>query len=254
MPADDAGNTYIMVAIDGFSRFVALEPATDASGESVARFGGSQYDSYLIDAFCHLLGLIGMLLWPIGRRQAAWLSESTRKSVGIFGSSAWIDGSGISGAACYLLFSGLSTHSYINQLESSLVDFKLWTVFSYLIPFLVQCSRVLQPSQQKDRRLVVGEYLKHLVDTQLEAVIVKCAPNAEEYHHKYLKSRVRKVATSSTQHYKAGDWVLAQWQGLPQGRTRPTKLSPCWRGPFSIFVHSRRVRLNRLPVGIRLIR
>jgi hypothetical protein len=44
-----------------------------------------------------------------------------------------------------------------------------------LIPFLVQCSRVLQPSQQKDRRLVVGEYLKYLVDTQLEAVIVKCA-------------------------------------------------------------------------------
>ena len=28
--------------------------------------------------------------------------------------------------------------------------------------------------------------------------------------------------------------MLAQWQGLPQGRTRPTKLSPCWRGPFSI--------------------
>jgi hypothetical protein len=186
LPADDAGNTYIMVAIDGFSRFVALEPATDASGESVARFGGSQYDSYLIDAFCHLLGLIGMLLWPIGRRQAAWLTESTSKSVGIFGSSAWIDGSGTSGAACYLLFSGLSTHSYMlswvwSQLESSLVDFKLWTVFSYLIPLLVQCnrsgqvSRVLQPSQQKDRRLVVGEYLKHLVDTQLEAAIVKCA-------------------------------------------------------------------------------
>ena len=58
--------------------------------------------------------------------------------------------------------------------------------------------------------------------------------NAEEYHHKYLKSRVRKVATSSTEPYKAGDWVLAQWQGLPQWRTRPTKLSPCWRGPFSI--------------------
>jgi hypothetical protein len=64
LPADHVGNTYIMVAIDGFSRFVVLEPATDASGESVARFGGSQYDSYLIDAFCHLLGLIGMLLWP----------------------------------------------------------------------------------------------------------------------------------------------------------------------------------------------
>ena len=34
----------------------------------------------------------------------------------------------------------------------------------------------------KDRRLVVGEYLKHLTDTQ--AVIIKCA---QEYQHKYLK-------------------------------------------------------------------
>ncbi len=34
LPADEFGNTYIMVAIDGFSRFVVLEPATDASGES----------------------------------------------------------------------------------------------------------------------------------------------------------------------------------------------------------------------------
>ena len=79
-------------------------------------------------------------------------------------------------------------------------------------------------------RLVVGEYVKHLVDTQ--AVIIKCA---QEYQHNYLKSR---VATSSTQPYKVGDWVLAQWQGLPQGRTRPTKLSPCWRGPFSIVAQA----------------
>ncbi len=73
LPADESGNTYIMVAICGFSRFVVLEPASDASGESVARFllklvgwfgrpkgirtdGGSQYDNHLIDIFCQLLG------------------------------------------------------------------------------------------------------------------------------------------------------------------------------------------------------
>ncbi len=36
--ADESGSTYIMVAIEGLSRFVVLEPASDASGESVARF------------------------------------------------------------------------------------------------------------------------------------------------------------------------------------------------------------------------
>ena len=65
------------------------------------------------------------------------------------------------------------------------------------IPGAVQQGIAAIPA--KDRRLVVGEYVKHLVDTQ--AVITKCA---QEYQHKYLKSRVRKVATSSTQPYKAG--------------------------------------------------
>jgi hypothetical protein len=91
----------------------------------------------------------------------------------------------------------------------------------FLLPDTVPASGAVQQAQAegiaaipaKDRRLVVGgEYVKHLVDTQLEleAVIIKCA---QEYQHKYLKSRVRKVATSSTQPYKAGDWVLrvAQW-------------------------------------------
>jgi hypothetical protein len=65
------------------------------------------------------------------------------------------------------------------------------------IPGAVQQGIAAIPS--KDRRLVVGEYVKHLVDTQ--AAIIKCA---QEYQHKYLKSRVRKVATSPTQPYKAG--------------------------------------------------
>ena len=38
----------------------------------------------------------------------------------------------------------------------------------------------------KDRRLVVGGYVKHLVDTQ--AVIIKCA---QEYQHKYLRLKSR---------------------------------------------------------------
>ena len=61
---DEDGNTYIMVAVDGFSRYDMLEPAKDATGESAAHFllkiagmfgrpkgirtdGGSQYDNHL---------------------------------------------------------------------------------------------------------------------------------------------------------------------------------------------------------------
>jgi hypothetical protein len=38
LPVDESGSTCIMVAIDGFSWFVVLEPASNASGESVAHF------------------------------------------------------------------------------------------------------------------------------------------------------------------------------------------------------------------------
>jgi hypothetical protein len=112
----DSTGSLIMVAIDGFSRFVVLdsEPASDASGESlaVARFpgllklvgsswsgrpkgirteGGSQwvdwYDNHRIDVFCHLLGfdrhvtLTGRLAYP-SRPQANGKVERVNKEVG----------------------------------------------------------------------------------------------------------------------------------------------------------------------------
>ncbi len=46
------------------------------------------------------------------------------------------------------------------------------------IPGAVQQGIAAIPA--KDRRLVVGEYVKHLIDTQ--AVIIKCA---QEYHRQH---------------------------------------------------------------------
>jgi transposase InsO family protein len=98
LPADESGNTYVMVAICGFSRFVVLEPASDASGESVARFllklvgwfgrpkgirtdGGSQYDNHLIDVFCQLLGFDRHVTLAY-RPQANGKVERVNKEVG----------------------------------------------------------------------------------------------------------------------------------------------------------------------------
>jgi hypothetical protein len=36
----------------------------------------------------------------------------------------------------------------------------------------------------------------------------------------------------------AGDWVLATWQGLSLGRSRPKKLGPSWRVPLAFQVAS----------------
>ena len=251
LPADEFGNTYIMVAIDGFSRFVVLEPASDASGESVARFllklvgwfgrpkgirtdGGSQYDNHLIDVFCHLLGFDRHVTLAY-RPQANGKVERVNKEVGRHLRFICLDRRFENKWSCVLPLVQRSINTQIHEVigvePARIVFGGFQTMDRFLLPDTIPgaVQQGIAAIPAKDRRLVVGEYVKHLVDTQ--AVIIKCA---QEYQHKYLKSRVRKVAISSTQPYKAGDWVLAQWQGLPQGRTRPTKLSPCWRGPFSI--------------------
>jgi hypothetical protein len=116
--------------------------------------------------------LIDMLLWPIGHRPTARSSELRKKSVDIFGSFAWIGGSRASGAACCLLFSGLSAPSRVTQIhevlgvEPARIAFSgLQTMHRFLLPDTtpgaVQQGIAAIPA--KDRRLVVGEYVKHLV-------------------------------------------------------------------------------------------
>jgi hypothetical protein len=65
---DEHGNTYIIAAVAGFSRFVMLEAANDASGTAAAKFllkitgifgrpgslrhdGGAQFEIHLADTF-----------------------------------------------------------------------------------------------------------------------------------------------------------------------------------------------------------
>ncbi len=73
----------------------------------------------------------------------------------------------------------------------------------------------------KERRLVVKDYIAHLVDAQ-RAVIT----TAKGYQGSYLKARRSKVdkqTTVTSADFKIGDWVLCGWQGLALGKTRPKK-------------------------------
>jgi hypothetical protein len=56
---------------------------------------------------------------------------------------------------------------------------------------------------------------------------------------RYIRSRAaRHNKTPPLDAYKQDDWVLATWQGLSLGRSRPKTLGPCslagWRGPFQV--------------------
>jgi hypothetical protein len=200
LPADESEscNTHIMVAIDGFSRFVVLEPASDASGESVARFllklvgwfgrpkgirtdGGSQYDivTTIISSMCSQAvimiywALIDMLLWPIrvGHRPMAKLSGLTRKSVDIFGSFAWIGGSRMFKWSCMLPLVQRSINTQLHEVlgvdsePARIVFGGFQTMNRFLLPDTIPgaVQQGIAAIPAKDRRLVVGEYVKHLV-------------------------------------------------------------------------------------------
>jgi hypothetical protein len=129
-------------------------------------------------------------------------------------------------------------------------------------------------STSKERRKVVQDYVEHLIDTQ--ASIIK---SAQEHQQKYIRSRAarhnKSYKTPPLDAYKQDDWVLATWQGLSLGRSRPKKLGPCWRGPFQVVsvdsimirqtvtlrdptdllvmkpdVHVSQLRRYRMPVGL----
>ncbi len=62
----------------------------------------------------------------------------------------------------------------------------------------------------------------HLIDTQASTMIIK---SAQEHQQKYIRSRAaRHNKTPPLDAYKQDDWVLATWQGLSLGRSRPKKL------------------------------
>ena len=97
-------------------------------------------------------------------------------------------------------------------------------------PHYRQGSTGFAAIHSKERKNVVQDYVEHRIDTQ--ASIIK---SAQEYQQKYIRSRAaRHNKTPPLDAYKQDDWVLATWQGLSLGRSRPKKLGPCWRGPFQV--------------------
>ncbi len=102
---DEDGNQYIIVAVDGFSRYVMLEPAKDATGESAAHFllkiagmlgrpkgirtdGGSHYDNHLLDVSCERLGMqrhvtLAYRAEANGRVERVWSLQGGGQALGV---------------------------------------------------------------------------------------------------------------------------------------------------------------------------
>ena len=249
---DEDGNCFIMVAVDGFSRYVMLEPAKDNSGDSAAHFllkiagmfgrprgirtdGGSQYDNHLIDVLCELLGMQRHVTLAY-RPEANGRVERVCKEVGRHLRFICLDRR-IEGQWSVMLpivqrVLNTTPHIALGVEPAKIVFGGFQTMDRYIIPDAItgKVQQGMAAIHSKERKKVVQDYVEHLVDTQ--ASIIKCA---QEYQHKYVRSRAeRHNKTPPLDAYKPDDWVLATWQGLSLGRSRPKKLGPCWRGPFQV--------------------
>ena len=249
---DEDGNQFIMVAVDGFSRYVMLEPAKDATGESAAHFllkiagmfgrpkgirtdRGSQYDNHLLDVFCELLGMQRHVTLAY-RPQANGRVERVCKEVGRHLRFICLDRR-IEGQWSVMLpivqrVLNTTPHIALGVEPAKIVFGGFQTMDRYMIPDPItgKVQQGLAAIHSKERKKVVQDYVEHLIDTQ--ASIIK---SAQEYQQRYIRSRAaRHNKTPPLDAYKQDDWVLATWQGLSLGRSRPKKLGPCWRGPFQV--------------------
>ena len=256
---DADGNTYVIVAVDGFSRFVMLEATTDATGEAAAKFllkitgifgrpksfrhdGGSQFENHLIDTFCELLGVDRHVTLAY-RPQANGRVERVCKEIGRHLRYIVLDRRlqhrwSIALPMVQRLLN-CQEHVALGVEPAKIVFGGYQTMDRYLLPE-TNVANTGAKSQldgidkiaSKERKLVVKDYIAHLVDAQ-RAVIT----TAKGYQDSYLKARRSKVdkqTTVTSADFKIGDWVLCGWQGLALGKTRPKKLQPCWRGPFQV--------------------
>ena len=192
---DEDGNCFIMVAVDGFSRYVMLEPAKDNSGDSAAHFllkiagmfgrprgirtdGGSQYDNHLIDVFCELLGMQRHVTLAY-RPEANGRVERVCKEVGRHLRFICLDRR-IEGQWSVMLpivqrVLNTTPHIALGVEPAKIVFGGFQTMDRYIIPDAItgKVQQGMAAIHSKERKKVVQDYVEHLVDTQ--ASIIKCA-------------------------------------------------------------------------------
>jgi hypothetical protein len=77
--------------------------------------------------------------------------------------------------------------------------------------------------ESAQRRMMVSEYIEHLVEMQKFLY-----SKANAVQDNYIKRRVKLPhgGTAKISEFAVGNWVLAEWLGLQAGTRRPSKLDP----------------------------
>ncbi len=83
----------------------------------------------------------------------------------------------------------------------------------------------LEVIRDEQRKVAVADYLQHMCEVQ--QILLQ---RAQEHQMQYSMARLARYKPSKPETFEVGDWVLLNWPG----DRPPDKLSPRWRGPFSV--------------------
>ena len=253
LPPDDDGNTYVIAAVDGFSRFTFIRPARDeANAKEAARFllelsgifglpsyfrtdNGSQYSNHLIEA---LLELVGTERYPgiPYRPQSNSLIERQNKEI-IQHLRFIVHSRRVKqNWSHYLpLVQRIINASYNTSLGAKPCQVVFGNRVNLDRNLIADCRtngnasskkarQLIATISDKQRRLQVGKYINDLSEAQ------RAIAEASHAHMQHLLD-IRSDTGAPTSQLVPGEWVKAEWG---KGR-RPQKLAVLWKGPYRVL-------------------
>jgi len=227
LPADDAGNKYVMTMVDDFSRFVELEPCRDPSAESgarclvklFARYGlfkelrtdpGSQFTANLVAKLMELLGVEHRFA-PAQTPKAMGRVERTNQETmrharalvfEVAKRARWSD--------CLPLVQRVinSTVKPAELMYAGVVDLD---------------RQLFEQDPPAAERKSFGKYLSDLIGDQKRLVAA-----SDAHQQKVVDTYLAKSPAEPTQ-FAVGDLVLISYP-----ERAPSKLHSRWRGPYRV--------------------
>ena len=256
-PADKNGNTYIVVAVDSFSRFVMAKAVKSTKAEETAQFlleiaaifglpaslrSDNARAPFVNEIMTALLRLVNV------ERKAAiaylprtngtverWIAELTKHLrylvIGAGLKERWSEylplavriinatrTAGIGCAPAEIVFGG---RVHLNR---------------NLVPTQVpkELADGLETIPDRTRRFEVKAYVEHLTHAQYNLIAT-----ANKWQDNVIEQRIK--TNRKTRKFASGDWVVISWDGTESrpGKNRPSKLATTWRGPYKVIGQSR---------------
>ena len=246
-PPDEDGNTFVLAAVCGFSRFVCLSPAKSTKAEEAAKFvirlagffgfprffrsdNGSQYDNELISALLHFAGTERYAAIPY-RPQSNGLIERVNREILRHARFIVHERRVKDTWSAYLplvqRILNASFHSSIGTEPCKIVFGEKVNMNRCLVPSFLskEVADKIESISDKGRRMYVDNYIRDL--TAAQAAI---ADASVKYQQKVLETRMAKSPATASDEFYRGDWVCASW---PHGK-KPTKLAVSWKGPYRV--------------------